>query len=83
LVSGIYTIYLTEKSHYIISTHNSTGLKFMSAKQDKAIQKQTHKNAYNAKQTTQTGHTQEIGGPKGPEPTRYGDWEKNGRCSDF
>ncbi len=25
----------------------------------------------------------EIGGPKGPEPTRYGDWEKNGRCSDF
>jgi hypothetical protein len=25
----------------------------------------------------------EIGGPKGPEPTRYGDWEKGGRCSDF
>ena len=25
----------------------------------------------------------EIGGPTGPEPTRYGDWEKNGRCSDF
>jgi hypothetical protein len=25
----------------------------------------------------------EIGGPKGPEPTRYGDWEKNGICSDF
>ncbi|KAK1366485.1 Succinate dehydrogenase assembly factor 4, mitochondrial [Heracleum sosnowskyi] len=27
--------------------------------------------------------TGEIGGPKGPEPTRFGDWEKNGRCSDF
>jgi hypothetical protein len=27
--------------------------------------------------------TGEIGGPKGPEPTRYGDWEKGGRCSDF
>lgn len=27
--------------------------------------------------------TGEIGGPTGPEPTRYGDWEKNGRCSDF
>ena len=26
---------------------------------------------------------QEIGGVKGPEPTRYGDWEKNGRCIDF
>jgi hypothetical protein len=25
----------------------------------------------------------EIGGPPGPEPTRYGDWEKNGRCIDF
>jgi hypothetical protein len=25
----------------------------------------------------------EIGGPNGPEPTRYGDWEKNGRCIDF
>lgn len=26
---------------------------------------------------------EEIGGPKGPEPTRYGDWEKKGRCIDF
>ena len=25
----------------------------------------------------------ETGGPKGPEPTRYGDWEKGGRCFDF
>lgn len=25
----------------------------------------------------------EIGGRKGPEPVRYGDWEKNGRCIDF
>ena len=25
----------------------------------------------------------EQGGPKGPEPTRYGDWEKAGRCTDF
>ena len=27
--------------------------------------------------------TKEYGGPKGKEPTRYGDWEKNGRCIDF
>lgn len=26
---------------------------------------------------------EEIGGPKGPEPTRYGDWERKGRCIDF
>ena len=25
----------------------------------------------------------EIGGRSGPDPTRYGDWEKNGRCIDF
>jgi hypothetical protein len=25
----------------------------------------------------------EIGGQKGPEPTRYGDWEKKGITSDF
>lgn len=27
--------------------------------------------------------TGEVGGPRGPEPTRYGDWERAGRCSDF
>jgi hypothetical protein len=25
----------------------------------------------------------EIGGPAGPEPTRYGDWQIKGRCIDF
>ncbi len=25
----------------------------------------------------------EVGGPRGPEPTRYGDWEQAGRCTDF
>lgn len=25
----------------------------------------------------------EVGGYAGPEPTRYGDWEHNGRCTDF
>ena len=28
-------------------------------------------------------NTGEIGGPKGPEPTRYGDWERKGRVTDF
>jgi hypothetical protein len=27
--------------------------------------------------------TREVNGPKGLEPTRYGDWERNGRCIDF
>ncbi|CAF0897381.1 unnamed protein product [Didymodactylos carnosus] len=28
-------------------------------------------------------YTGEIGGPSGPEPTRYGDWERKGKCVDF
>ncbi|XP_057224892.1 succinate dehydrogenase assembly factor 4, mitochondrial [Malurus melanocephalus] len=27
--------------------------------------------------------TKERGGPRGPEPTRFGDWERKGRCIDF
>ena len=35
-------------------------------------------------QESAPGTVREIGGRKdGPEPTRYGDWEKNGRCIDF
>lgn len=28
-------------------------------------------------------YTGEINGPRGPEPTRYGDWERKGKCVDF
>lgn len=31
----------------------------------------------------QDENEEEIGGPKGLEPTRYGDWERKGRVSDF
>lgn len=40
--------------------------------------KQTHNNSDNSSDSVT-----EIGGFDGPEPTRYGDWEKNGRCVDF
>lgn len=33
--------------------------------------------------TVKSPPIKEIGGPEGPEPTRFGDWEKNGRCIDF
>lgn len=36
-----------------------------------------------AKVSKQEPQPKEYGGPKGKEPTRYGDWEKNGRCIDF
>jgi hypothetical protein len=34
-------------------------------------------------QPAQVSQVTEIGGPEGPEPTRYGDWERNGICYDF
>ncbi len=34
-------------------------------------------------EVNKTPSSEEIGGRKGPEPTRFGDWEKNGRCIDF
>jgi hypothetical protein len=36
-----------------------------------------------AKKAAQETVAKEIGGRKGPEPTRYGDWEKKGILSDF
>ena len=40
-------------------------------KQEQSIKSQTEK------------PSKEIGGRNGLDPTRYGDWEKNGRCLDF
>ena len=34
-------------------------------------------------QPAQPPKAPEHGGPKGPEPTRYQDWERGGRCVDF
>ena len=36
-----------------------------------------------AKEQAQKPAAKEVGGPSGPEPTRYGDWEKKGLTSDF
>lgn len=35
------------------------------------------------KDTAKPTKPAETGGPAGPEPTRYGDWERGGRCIDF
>ncbi len=45
---------------------------------------QTRQTAVEPKQSTEkSAMSKEIGGQAGPEPTRFGDWEKNGRCTDF
>ena len=37
----------------------------------------------NAARRRANAETKELGGQDGPEPTRYGDWEKGGILSDF
>jgi hypothetical protein len=36
-----------------------------------------------AAEASATPQQKEFHGPKGPEPTRYGDWERKGIASDF
>lgn len=60
----------------------------MSEKIKSTVPTTTQETAKPADDTPRSGVRQtqppgEIGGPAGPEPTRYGDWEKNGICSDF
>lgn len=53
------------------------------AKREAEMKAEAAGEAARAKAAGQPGHVEEIGGPKGLEPTRYGDWEKSGRCVDF
>ncbi|MCI0654053.1 MAG: DUF1674 domain-containing protein [Methylococcaceae bacterium] len=43
----------------------------------------SRQNDNKSRQPSDACQGKELGGPKGPEPTRYGDWEKKGRCIDF
>ncbi|MGI9290068.1 MAG: DUF1674 domain-containing protein [Gammaproteobacteria bacterium] len=57
-------------------------------KQDEAskaetVQPQEYIPAGSEAATEKTAKPLEQGGPAGPEPTRYGDWERKGRCIDF
>ena len=48
---------------------------------ERALAEAAARRAATAKQAAE--RPQEANGPKGPEPTRYGDWERNGIASDF
>jgi hypothetical protein len=51
--------------------------------QFKAIPKETPKADAPKAAPPKPDRPPEFGGPSGPEPTRYGDWERNGKVSDF
>jgi hypothetical protein len=48
------------------------------AAQQKAAERQTP-----TTDREKADEAKEVGGPEGPEPTRYGDWERGGICYDF
>ena len=50
---------------------------------DPGVKEQEAKGASSTAKAAEQTQPAERGGPKGPEPTRYGDWEAKGRCTDF
>ncbi|CAD6878675.1 hypothetical protein [Methylomonas albis] len=57
-------------------------------KSEHTTNRETRENAQPEAEKTPSGEKDpaiptEINGPKGPEPTRFGDWERKGRCVDF
>ncbi len=50
---------------------------------DKKDHRQEQQASQAEKKAVAAKRIKEIGGPKGLEPTRYGDWERKGRCIDF
>jgi hypothetical protein len=59
-----------------VEKHNSTASPASSIESEETIEQP-------AAVDTSPQKPVEVGGQKGPEPTRYGDWEKAGRCTDF
>ncbi len=58
----------------------------MKNKKPKNTENDLNANLDKAPEKAQEEHlkkVEEFGGQEGPEPTRYGDWEKGGRCTDF
>jgi hypothetical protein len=55
----------------------------MNAPQDKLPAPQPSPSTEPLPEPPQQARPKEIGGRDGPEPTRFGDWEKAGRCIDF
>ena len=54
-----------------------------SSKTKKKAEKTPVDRVESQEKTDKSDDVPEIGGVKGPEPTRYGDWDNNGRCTDF
>ena len=94
----LLSTFLSKQVCSIQSLHTSTRLKISdkileektpfgkisdAAKSTEKVSEDPEADAYAPFPDATNPETGEIGGPLGPEPTRYGDWERKGRCSDF
>ena len=73
---------MTEKQKPAETSAEDTSEKSPVEKQTASDGKSPHEDDA-AGQTTPTEKVEEIDGRDGPDPTRYGDWERKGILSDF
>lgn len=62
------------------ATAGCTPVRVLTPAAQRALQEAAERRQHAA---DQAANTKEIGGREGPEPTRFGDWEKGGIASDF
>ena len=65
-----------------IGTVDATARKSLTPAAQRALAEAAERRAQAAKAAAEE-RPRELQGPKGPEPTRYGDWERKGIASDF
>ena len=73
---------MTKTERYNTALPSSDNVKDKGVK-DNGLKDNGVKGASSTAKTAEQTQPAERGGPKGPEPTRYGDWEAKGRCTDF
>ena len=73
---------MTKTERYNTALPSSDNVKDTGVK-DKGLKDNGVKGASSTAKAAEQTQPAERGGPKGPEPTRYGDWEAKGRCTDF
>lgn len=73
---------MTKTERYNTALPSSDNVKDPGAK-DPGVKEKEAKGASSTAKAAEQTQPAERGGPKGPEPTRYGDWEAKGRCTDF
>lgn len=62
---------------------NCKAMKKLSPEARRALAEAEARRAASDATAKETALARELGGREGPEPTRYGDWEKKGIASDF